>query len=195
MEEELTKIAIIQELSVKLWHEGEDLIEENEFLALVLSNHRFNYELWHEEDKARDKNAPDTVIAKVKRNIDFLNQKRNDCIEKIDEFLLSKIKMNMSSEQNSETMGGMIDRLSILSLKIFHMLEQVKRTDIDNSHKESCQKKADVLLLQRNDLKKCLLSLYRQTIEGKRHFVVYHQYKMYNDPTLNPVLYQNSKHL
>ena len=54
--------------------------------GLVHSLAQTNVELWHEEDKARL--PEDAVVAKAKRNVDKLNQKRNDLIEQIDQLFV-----------------------------------------------------------------------------------------------------------
>jgi len=155
---------------------------------------RYNYELWHQEDIARDPKATDTEIARVKRNIDKLNQKRNDMIEKVDEKISDilsdkNIEVNKDATMNSETPGSIIDRLSINMLKIYHMKEQTQRTDASQKHIESCRQKLNILEIQKGDLSVCLTELMNDLLKGTKYFKVYRQMKMYNDPNLNPVLY------
>lgn len=156
-------------------------------------NHRFNNLLWDEEDLARRKNVPDSDIAANKRAIDGYNQKRNDAIENIDDLLLQRladVKPRPDAWLNSETAGSIIDRLSIISLKIFHMRLQTRRTDAEPAHIEACQRKLERLMEQRADLQSCLDRLLSEAAAGRAYFKIYRQFKMYNDPSLNPYLYQ-----
>ncbi|TCV84288.1 DUF4254 domain-containing protein [Sulfurirhabdus autotrophica] len=156
-------------------------------------NHRFNCLLWNEEDLARRKNVPDSEIAANKRAIDGYNQKRNDAIEGMDEALLhtlSNVTLQNNAKLNSETAGAMMDRLSILSLKIHHMRFQTQRTDVDINHIETCSAKLAKLLEQRTDLQSCLDTLLESASQGQAYFKIYRQFKMYNDPNLNPSMYQ-----
>jgi hypothetical protein len=157
----------------------------------IEANHFFNTKLWNEEDLARRQNVSDSEITKNKRAIDKFNQLRNDCIEQIDNFILDHILNAISKEakQNSETLGAMIDRLSILSLKIFHMAIQTKRENVSEIHVRACSKKLEVLKVQRNDLCVCFDELLYDCRLGLRYFKQYKQFKMYNDPNLNPQLY------
>ena len=157
----------------------------------IEANHFFNTKLWNEEDLARRKKVSDTEIAKNKRAIDSFNQKRNDYIEKIDNFIFESISCitKARGKQNSETLGAMIDRLSILSLKIFHMSLQTFRDDVEKSHIEVCTNKLIILKKQRYDLCVCFDELLRDCQNGLRHFKLYRQFKMYNDPNLNPKMY------
>jgi len=170
----------------KLNYQGSNSIHE-----FIEANHFFNTKLWNEEDLARRKKVSDSEIAKNKREIDKFNQDRNDCIEKIDEILLKNIQKlsEMPGKQNSETLGAIIDRLSILSLKIFHMTVQTERTDASAIHIDSCIQKLKILLKQRNDLAICFDELLIDCVNGVRHFKQYKQFKMYNDPNLNPQIY------
>lgn len=153
-------------------------------------NHRFNNLLWDEEDLARRKDVADGEIAANKRAIDGYNQKRNDAIERMDEVFLSALPAPAAgSRLNSETAGSMIDRISILALKIFHMGEQTRRTDASAEHIASCEAKLARLREQRADLASCLERLLDDCAAGRAHYKVYRQFKMYNDPTLNPYLY------
>jgi hypothetical protein len=155
-------------------------------------NHRCNCLLWDEEDLARRRHVADAEIAKNKRAIDGYNQKRNDTIERIDEQLLnffSTVKIKPESKLNSETPGAMIDRLSILSLKIHHMRLQTQRTDVAGAHIENCLLKLNRLNEQRTDLASCLDRLLAEAARGEATFKVYRQFKMYNDPALNPAIY------
>lgn len=155
-------------------------------------NHRFNSLLWGEEDLARRKSVPDSEIAANKRAIDGYNQKRNDAIESIDDLLLqrlSSITPEPSAWLNSETAGSIIDRLSIVSLKIFHMRLQTQRSDVEKSHIDACLQKLQRLVEQRAGLQSCLDSLLGEAQSGKAYFKIYRQFKMYNDPSLNPYLY------
>jgi hypothetical protein len=157
----------------------------------IEANHFFNTKLWNEEDLARRKIVSDTEIAKNKRAIDSFNQKRNDYIEKIDNFIFENIPylIEARGKQNSETLGAMIDRLSILSLKIFHMTLQTLRDDVEKSHIEVCTNKLIILKKQRHDLCVCFDELLRDCQNGLRHIKLYRQFKMYNDPNLNPKMY------
>ncbi|NSL53776.1 DUF4254 domain-containing protein [Uliginosibacterium sp. IMCC34675] len=162
-----------------------------QFLEL---NHRFNNLLWDEEDLARRKDVADSEIAANKRAIDGYNQKRNDAIERMDEVFLSALPPAVTgSRLNSETAGSMIDRISILGLKIFHMGEQTRRSDASVEHVATCQAKLERLREQRADLAACLEQLLADCAAGRAHYKVYRQFKMYNDPTLNPYLYGAKK--
>jgi len=158
----------------------------------IEDNHRCNCLLWDEEDLARRRNVPDSEIAGNKRAVDGYNQKRNDAIERIDEqllFLFAKTGTNKHARLSSETPGAMIDRLSILSLKIHHMRLQTQRGDVAATHIEDCRSKLDRLNEQRTDLAACLDLLLAECARGESYFKVYRQFKMYNDPALNPAIY------
>ena len=175
-----------------------DYVEASDFPNLVSMQHYVNFELWHQEDMARDPDAPDSKIAAVKRAIDVLNQRRNDMIEQMDQYLLDalqskNIKYTADAEMNSETPGSIIDRLSINALKIYHMDEEIQRLDVTDEHRKKCSGKLSVLQDQRNDLKKSLEILLADLSSGKKRLKVYQQMKMYNDENLNPVLYQKGK--
>ena len=175
-----------------------DYVEASDFPNLVSMQHYVNFELWHQEDMARDPDAPDSKIAAVKRAIDVLNQRRNDMIEQMDQYLLDalqskNIKYTADAEMNSETPGSIIDRLSINALKIYHMEEEIQRLDVTDEHRKKCSGKLSVLQDQRNDLKKSLETLLADLSSGKKRLKVYQQMKMYNDENLNPVLYQKGK--
>ena len=158
----------------------------------IEANHWHNGVLWEQEDLARRRDVPDSDIASNKRAIDTHNQKRNDAIERIDEMVLSSLKETKpgkNSRQHSETAGAMIDRLSILSLKIHNMRLQTERADVDRAHIESCREKLNRLVEQRTDLAACLDRLLAEAARGEAYFKVYRQFKMYNDPKLNPAIY------
>ena len=175
-----------------------DYDEASDFPSLVSRQHYVNFELWHQEDMARDPDAPDSKIAAVKRAIDVLNQRRNDMIEHMDQSLLDTLQnknvlYNAEVEMNSETPGSIIDRLSINALKIYHMDEEIQRPDVTDEHRKKCSGKLSVLQDQRDDLGKSLEKLLADLSNGKKRLKVYQQMKMYNDENLNPVLYQKAK--
>jgi len=164
--------------------------------AAIETNHSQNRMLWEQEDLARRRNVPDGEIAANKRAIDTANQKRNDAIEQIDEKLLEalkNIKPGEGARLSSETPGAMIDRLSILALKVHHMRLQTERTDVDARHIALCLEKLEKLVEQRSDLAGCLARLLAEAERGESYFKVYRQFKMYNDPRLNPALYGDAK--
>jgi len=171
--------------------EGELEIETgaDALMALAMAQHRANFDLWHEEDKARAPEVTDAEIARVKRAIDVLNQRRNDLVEKMDAWLMERLDQNEAAPLHSETPGLMIDRLSILALKIYHTREETQRTSGTEAHRGRNKERLMLLEEQREDLASSLDSLWTEVLGGTRRFKLYRQMKMYNDPELNPAVY------
>jgi hypothetical protein len=167
-----------------------------ELHALILRQHHENFDLWHQEDQARDTSATDAEIACVKHAIDALNQRRNDLVEKIDEWFLANISpQNPDSPLHSETPGLIIDRLSILALKIFHTRIEAHRETASDAHRLRNTTRLNLLEQQATDLAHCLEALLLEVVNGTRRFKLYRQMKMYNDPELNPALYKHHPQL
>ncbi len=168
------------------------------WLACVARHHRANFDLWHIEDEARAPGVSDTVLAAVKRRIDRTNQLRNDQAEELDRALLEWLAPQRlpapAVPLHSESPGLMIDRLSILALKIFHTREEAERTGVLAGHTERNRERLAILEEQRADLAACLDSMWRDTLVGTRRFKLYRQLKMYNDPALNPSIYRSPLH-
>lgn len=170
---------------------GEPLQNADALVSAIADNHRCNCALWDEEDQARRCDVPADYIVGCKRRIDRYNQQRNDAVEQIDALLLerlAKLSPKADARLHSETPGAIIDRLSILSLKIHHMRLQTLRTDVDAAHLSACDAKLQRLQRQRSDLAGCFARLLDEIVRGDAWFKIYRQYKMYNDPTLNPWL-------
>jgi hypothetical protein len=147
---------------------------------------------WHLEDIIRDPHIDPAKALEIKRRIDKSNQDRTDLVELIDSYFLDKykdIRVNPAAKINTESPAWAIDRLSILALKIYHMRQEVARTDVDARHKEQCEEKLRILLEQRKDLSVAIMELLSDIESGDKYMKVYKQMKMYNDPNLNPVLY------
>jgi Protein of unknown function (DUF4254) len=189
-------LTALQDRCTRHWHVvQEDTIARagSDWLMAVERQHRANFNLWHIEDKARTPNASDEDVAAVKRSIDATNQQRNDLAEELDRILLGWLESNgmpnPGAPLNSESPGLIIDRLSILSLRIYHTREEVVRPDAPAGHAARNRERLAMLEEQRNDLSDCLDALWRETLAGTRRFTVYRQMKMYNDPDLNPAIY------
>ena len=194
LKEELTGCWQAQMETVAAWHEHlPETVEAPGLVGLVLRQHLRNFKLWHVEDRARRKDVDGEVIARCKYEIDGLNQQRNDLIEQVDAELIRRIGAflpeNASRKYNTETIGSALDRLSILSLKVFHMQEQTLRDDVEEDHRAACGKKLATLTEQRRDLSLSILDLVDAYGAGTKRPKVYFQFKMYNDPSLNPELY------
>jgi hypothetical protein len=180
--------------TVERWHRGDLDNPYDDFLQLVCEQHQRNYLLWHQEDMARSPDASDATMAAVKRRIDKLNQERNDWIEKLDDCLIRKMESwgtrpRPRAKLNTETPGSAIDRLSILALRIYHMEEQAQRSDATPEHRARAGEKLTILGEQLKDLSESLGELLADVAAGRKRLKVYRQFKMYNDPTLNPYLY------
>lgn len=167
-----------------------------DFSAAVRAHHAANFELWHLEDETRAPQASDTRIAEVKRAIDRVNQRRNDLMERCDALLFAALEPHglpaANSPLHSETPGLIVDRLSILALKIFHTREETLRSNAPDGHIARNRERLKLLTEQRGDLAECLERLWAEVIQGERRFKLYRQLKMYNDPSLNPAVYQGA---
>lgn len=151
---------------------------------------------WHLEDIIRDPQIDPVKALEIKRRIDRSNQVRTDMVEYIDSWLLDKYREVTplpTACLNTETPAWAIDRLSILALKIYHMRCETERTDVDEAHRAACRKKLDVLLSQQVDLSRAIEELIEDIEAGRKYMKTYKQMKMYNDPSLNPVLYAAKK--
>jgi hypothetical protein len=147
---------------------------------------------WHLEDLIRQPDIEPQNALALKRRIDSLNQERTDLVELLDTYFLNlyaDVKPLPGAKLNTESPAWALDRLSILALKIYHWQQEVKRTDIDAAHKDFCVSKLNILLEQRADLSASITQLLDDIAAGHRLMRVYQQMKMYNDPRLNPVLY------
>lgn len=150
---------------------------------------------WHLEDIIRNPEIDPVAGLQIKRRIDKSNQDRTDTVEKIDDHFLEifrQIKYDQRARINSETPAWLLDRMSILMLKIYHMREQTERKDVSIQHVAKCREKLSILEEQKADMRQAFDQLVEDISTGARKFKVYRQMKMYNDETLNPVLYKNS---
>jgi len=171
------------------WHEEAISLSQVGLLELVEQNHRENFDLWHEEDVARCDDLGAERIRLAKRNIDRHNQQRNDLIETMDRHLVKELQpLDQGCPFNSETPSMMIDRLSILALKEYHMREEAERENASAGHRAACVSKLTVIQQQIDDLAVALAQLFDEVQAGTRSFRVYFQFKMYNDEQLNPQL-------
>lgn len=165
---------------------------DNNFKKLLYLKNWIDTVQWHLEDIIRDpKNEPSFLVS-IKRRIDASNQHRTDTVEQIDELLFENFKsisINQNARLNSETPAWLLDRMSILQLKIYHFKEQLGRNDADETHLRSVQHKLIVLEIQEKDLEKCYDELMDDLAKGLKYMKLYKQMKMYNDPNLNPVFY------
>lgn len=147
---------------------------------------------WHFEDIIRDPHIDPVDALTLKRRIDKSNQDRTDLVELIDSYFLDRYKdsvLQPDATINTESPAWAVDRLSILALKIYHMQQEVNRTDTTKEHHDQCQTKLSVLLEQKKDLSTAIDQLLADIEAGRKYMKVYKQMKMYNDPALNPVLY------
>lgn len=147
---------------------------------------------WHMEDVVRNPDINPVEALTWKRRIDASNQDRTDLVEYIDSYFLEKyrhVQPKQNAKINSESPAWAIDRLSILALKIYHMQEEANRQSATEEHRLNCQQKLDILLQQKTDLSAAIDDLLTDIENGDKYMKVYKQLKMYNDPSLNPVLY------
>ena len=148
---------------------------------------------WHLEDIIRDPQIDPAEALLLKRRIDKSNQDRTDLVERIDSYFWKQyhtVLPKTNAKINTESPAWAIDRLSILHVKIYHMQEQVNRTDVCQEQHDKCAAKLAVLQEQLQDMTTSITQLLEDYASGERIMKVYRQMKMYNDPTLNPVLYK-----
>lgn len=187
-----------QDCMTQKWHINAPQAEKHYkdmLMQNVMLNHMANFKLWHIEDIARKKDVDVKVIAKCKYEIDELNQQRTDYYESINDvffdILNPYLQSNEEMPQNTETIGSVIDRLSILSLKIYHMKEELARRRVTDMDYASVTRKVSSLQQQKHDLVKAFKYSINEYLSGLKRPINYRQFKMYNDKNLNPELYHN----
>lgn len=195
----ILKIAELQRTWTRQWHKEAPIDDikywmsetrpKNDYFTLegyARINHMMNFFLWHQEDIVRRPAASDGEIAAAKRNIDRYNQIRNDCMEKMDETMLEILRPALpgafKAPLNTETVGMIMDRLSIMALKTYHMAEAARR----RGNAARCNEMLTTLKAQRFDLLESVKFLLVDYMNGARRPQTYRQCKMYNDPRLNP---------
>ena len=189
--------------SINEYHQKDDVdtpinnsFEKNTLEWLLYAKNWIDTVQWHLEDIIRDENIEPLEALKIKRRIDSSNQQRTDLVEFIDSWFLldyENITPEPDAKINSETPAWAVDRLSILALKIYHMSLEANRNSASEEHRFNYTNKLNVLLEQKKDLSEAIDQLLFDIENGKIKMKVYKQMKMYNDETLNPVLYQNVK--
>lgn len=150
---------------------------------------------WHVEDDIRSPEINPEHALKLKRQIDKLNQDRTNKVEQVDAWLslrFQDVRILQDARVNTESPAWAIDRLSILALKIYHMKLETFRAGTSGHHRLACKEKLSVLAEQQGDLLLSINELLQDIANGKKIMKVYRQMKMYNDPELNPVLYNLS---
>ncbi|HMP77852.1 MAG TPA: DUF4254 domain-containing protein [Pirellulaceae bacterium] len=191
---DISQVAAWQVEWVAMWHEEPFANRFEDWKGLVCEQHHWNFLLWHEEDIARSPTATDSEIAQVKRRIDRYNQARNDWIEKLDDYVSGLlIQFGVQPREpvqiNTETLGSTIDRLSILALRIFHLEEQLQRSDVSPDHRRRVTEKLTVSREQHAWLSRAAASLAMGLFSGEILHRTFRQNKLYNDPSLNPQIY------
>jgi len=196
----IQKITEVTIQSIQDWHKdlkpSNNPYPESDFLHLIYKKNQIDTIQWHIEDEIRRPDLPAVELVKFKREIDKLNQDRTDTVELLDDRLFQifkECKRQENAKMNSETPAWLLDRMSILELKIYHMDEQANRKDAELSHINKCKEKLEILLDQRKDLQQCFEDLTDDLYSGKKYMKVYRQMKMYNDEKLNPSLYTKNK--
>ena len=190
----------IFEKSVNDYHVYDDItrnpnnpFKNKSFEHLLYEKNWIDTVQWHYEDIIRDPEIDPSEGMKLKRLIDSSNQNRTEMVEYIDSYFLnlySSVTTRENAKVNTESPAWAIDRLSILILKIYHMEEESNRKDVSEDHRNNCQKKLNVLIEQREDLSESIDQLLIDLSTGIKKMRVYKQMKMYNDESLNPVLYK-----
>ena len=170
--------------------------ENNSLEQILYDKNWIDTVQWHLEDIIRDENINPVKALEIKRRIDASNQKRTDLVEFIDSWFLNKYKNttpNADAKINTETPAWAVDRLSILALKVYHMDLEANRASASDEHREKCQMKLNTLLEQKKDLSSAIDQLLNDIENGLVKIKTYKQMKMYNDETLNPVLYKKKE--
>ncbi|WP_294304757.1 DUF4254 domain-containing protein [uncultured Chryseobacterium sp.] len=170
--------------------------EKNTLERILYAKNWIDTVQWHLEDIIRDENIDPAEALYLKRTIDASNQKRTDLVEFIDSWFLKKyenITPKPDAKINTETVAWAVDRLSILALKVYHMSLEANRESASEEHRANCQAKLDVLLIQHEDLSTSINQLLADIENGDVKMKVYKQMKMYNDESLNPILYQKGQ--
>ena len=205
----MTKTAIsslaikVFEKSVDDYHVYDDIkrsasnpYDKKDFEHLLYEKNWIDTVQWHYEDIIRDPDIDPSEGMSLKRLIDSSNQNRTEMVEYIDSYFLklySNVNPKTDAKVNTESPAWALDRLSILILKIYHMKEESLREDVSEQHRTTCNEKLQVLLEQQKDLSESIDQLLEDLSKGEKKMKVYKQMKMYNDETLNPVLYKKDE--
>ena len=190
-------------LSVVNYHVSDDVnfiiqnpYEEASLEQILYAKNWIDSVQWHLEDIIREEDINPEEALSLKRKIDASNQKRTDLVEYVDAWFFKKFQAvipNLDAKINTETIAWAVDRLSILALKVYHMNQEAFRASASEEHREKCETKLNVLIEQHQDLSQAIDQLLVDIENGTVKMKLYKQMKMYNDESLNPILYQKTK--
>lgn len=152
------------------WHSARpEVVVDGSLTGTIGSLHLINFSLWHSEDRARRTDLPDAEVVRCKRAIDALNARRNQLMERIDELLMAIVPAPEPGgrvAEQFETPGMLIDRLSVMALRIYH-----------TSH-AGMSERLQLLQTQQRDLAAVLEQLLDDLFAGRRGLKVYRQFKI-----------------
>jgi len=180
-----------------IWHAGEAVSSQPDEGLPGLSErlHAANFAIWHYEDRVRRTDLPDAEFVGLKRAIDRENQTRNDLVGEIDQHVRRRLGAGGrlpldDAPLHTESPGMILDRLSILVLKDYHLDEEIRRRNKDDPTCDDLKHRLVAARQQKDGLIAAARHFFAELTAGRRRYLSSRPLKLYNDPATNPELYR-----
>lgn len=159
-----------------------DSVYSDEVQKLIYLLIKTNKTLWDLEDSARLSELGDGHIASTKKNIDVYNQKRNDLIGEIDTVFHKLLNVSEGMEESfySESPGMIIDRISIIFIKLSVVQKLISVIEEDGLKMEYLEK-GKILEKQIESIGNFLDLYIKRLLKKKVFFEIQQPVKIYND--------------